>query len=194
MGWLFDAPGQAEHARYARDLSRTAACASINRLFLLWVVASASLIPAALGYAIDGTLAGALTGALWGGAVRIFLLHHVTWSINSVCHFFGTRRFDVEDHSTNVFWLALLSFGESWHHNHHAFPRSARARPALVGGRPDRLGDPRDEGREAGLERGRDQPGAPGSRSSPRGPRTPVATRRNGRSAVPPPRAAPDNP
>ena len=58
--------------------------------------------------------------------MRIFALHHVTWSINSVCHFFGTRRFDVEDHSTNVFWLALLSFGEAWHHNHHAFPRSAR--------------------------------------------------------------------
>jgi stearoyl-CoA desaturase (delta-9 desaturase) len=57
--------------------------------------------------------------------VRIFLLHHVTWSINSVCHFFGRRRFDVEDHSTNVFWLALPSFGESWHHNHHAFPRAA---------------------------------------------------------------------
>ena len=68
---------------------------------------------------------GAVTGALWGGAVRIFLLHHVTWSINSVCHFFGSRRFDVDDHSTNVFWLAPLSFGESWHHNHHAFPRSA---------------------------------------------------------------------
>ena len=66
-----------------------------------------------------------MTGALWGGAVRIFLLHHVTWSINSVCHFFGSRRFEVDDHSTNVFWLAPLSFGESWHHNHHAFPRSA---------------------------------------------------------------------
>jgi stearoyl-CoA desaturase (delta-9 desaturase) len=58
--------------------------------------------------------------------VRIFLLHHITWSINSVCHFFGRRRFDVEDHSTNVFWLALPSLGEAWHHNHHAFPRSAR--------------------------------------------------------------------
>jgi stearoyl-CoA desaturase (Delta-9 desaturase) len=58
--------------------------------------------------------------------VRIFLQHHVTWSINSVCHFFGKRRFDVEDQSTNVFWLALPSFGESWHHNHHAFPRSAK--------------------------------------------------------------------
>jgi stearoyl-CoA desaturase (delta-9 desaturase) len=57
--------------------------------------------------------------------VRVFLVHHVTWSINSVCHFFGRRRFDLEDHSTNVFWLALPSLGESWHHNHHAFPRSA---------------------------------------------------------------------
>ena len=57
--------------------------------------------------------------------MRIFLGHHVTWSINSVCHFFGTRRFAVEDHSTNVFWLSLLSMGESWHHNHHTFPRSA---------------------------------------------------------------------
>jgi stearoyl-CoA desaturase (delta-9 desaturase) len=82
-------------------------------------------IPFALGYVIDGTLGGALAAALWGGAVRIFLLHHVTWSINSVCHFFGTRRFAVDDHSTNVFWLSLLSMGESWHHNHHAFPRSA---------------------------------------------------------------------
>jgi stearoyl-CoA desaturase (Delta-9 desaturase) len=58
--------------------------------------------------------------------VRIFLVHHITWSVNSVCHFFGRRRFDTDDFSTNVFWLALPSLGESWHHNHHAFPRSAR--------------------------------------------------------------------
>ncbi len=69
---------------------------------------------------------GAFTGMLWGGFARIFFQHHVTWSVNSVCHFFGKRRFDVEDHSTNVFWLAIPSFGESWHHNHHAFPRSAK--------------------------------------------------------------------
>ena len=65
------------------------------------------------------------TALLWGGLVRIFLLHHVTWSINSICHFFGRRRFDTDDESTNVFWLALPSLGEAWHHNHHAFPRSA---------------------------------------------------------------------
>ena len=62
---------------------------------------------------------------LWAGLVRVFFLHHVTWSINSVCHFTGKRRFDVEDHSSNVFWLAIPSLGEAWHHNHHAFPRSA---------------------------------------------------------------------
>jgi stearoyl-CoA desaturase (delta-9 desaturase) len=58
--------------------------------------------------------------------VRIFLVHHVTWSVNSVCHYLGSRRFDLADHSTNVAWLAIPSLGESWHHNHHAFPRSAR--------------------------------------------------------------------
>ena len=57
--------------------------------------------------------------------MRVFFVHHVTWSVNSVCHFLGSRRFEVEDQSTNVFWLALPSLGESWHHNHHAFPRSA---------------------------------------------------------------------
>ena len=124
MGWLFDRMGQAPPEKYARDLHEDAGMRLISRLFPVWVVVGI-LIPAGLGYAIDGTVAGALTAALWGGAVRIFLLHHVTWSINSVCHFFGTRRFAVEDHSTNVWWLAPFALGESWHHNHHAFPRSA---------------------------------------------------------------------
>ena len=96
----------------------------INRAFPQLVLLSLAL-PALLGLALTGTVRGALTGLLWGGFVRIFVQHHVTWSVNSICHFFGTRRFDVEDESTNVFWLALPSFGESWHHNHHAFPRSA---------------------------------------------------------------------
>ena len=82
-------------------------------------------IPALAGFLATGTLAGAAGGLLWGGLVRIFFVHHITWSVNSVCHFLGSRRFDTDDRSTNVFWLALPSLGESWHHNHHAFPRSA---------------------------------------------------------------------
>jgi stearoyl-CoA desaturase (delta-9 desaturase) len=124
MGWLFDRAGQAEHERYAKDLVDDRGMRAINGSFLLWVLAGFAL-PFGLGWLIGGNVADGLTGALWGGAVRIFLLHHVTWSINSVCHFFGTRRFAIDDHSTNVFWLAPFSFGESWHHNHHAFPRSA---------------------------------------------------------------------
>jgi stearoyl-CoA desaturase (delta-9 desaturase) len=124
MGWLFEASGTSEHSRYARDLYEDRGMRVIHHTFGLWVFVGL-LMPFGLGYLIDGTLAGGLTAALWGGPVRIFALHHVTWSINSVCHFFGTRRFAVEDQSTNVFWLAPFSFGESWHHNHHAFPRSA---------------------------------------------------------------------
>ena len=124
MGWLFDAHGRAEAERYARDLVEDRGMRFLSRGFL-GIALLGLLIPAALGYLLDGTLKGALTGLLWGGFVRIFMLHHVTWSINSVCHFFGRRRFEIEDQSTNVFWLALPSFGESWHHNHHAFPRSA---------------------------------------------------------------------
>jgi stearoyl-CoA desaturase (Delta-9 desaturase) len=124
MGWLFDAHGRAEAERYARDLVEDPGMRFLSRWFL-GVALLGLLIPAGLGYLLDGTFKGALTGLLWGGFVRIFMLHHVTWSINSVCHFFGRRRFEVDDQSTNVFWLALPSFGESWHHNHHAFPRSA---------------------------------------------------------------------
>jgi stearoyl-CoA desaturase (delta-9 desaturase) len=96
----------------------------INRRFVSLIVLGLAL-PAAAGYLITGTLLGAATGLLWGGLVRVFFVHHVTWSVNSICHFMGTRRFEVDDRSTNVFWLALPSLGESWHHNHHAFPRSA---------------------------------------------------------------------
>jgi stearoyl-CoA desaturase (Delta-9 desaturase) len=124
MGWLFDRSGQAEHARYARDLYDDRGMRIIHHTFGFWV-ATGIAIPAALGFALTGTARGAVEAALWGGPVRIFLAHHVTWSINSVCHFFGSRRFAVDDHSTNVFWLAPLSMGESWHHNHHTFPRSA---------------------------------------------------------------------
>jgi stearoyl-CoA desaturase (delta-9 desaturase) len=123
-GWLWRTHGQARAHKYARELIEDKGMRAINRRFPLIVLASLAL-PALIGFALTGELRGALTGLIWGGFTRIFLQHHVTWSVNSICHFFGRRRFDVEDHSTNVFWLALPSLGESWHHNHHAFPRSA---------------------------------------------------------------------
>jgi stearoyl-CoA desaturase (delta-9 desaturase) len=123
-GWLLHEQGRADWKRYAPDLYEDRGMRFISRHFVAFVGASLA-IPALAGFAISGTAAGALTALLWGGLVRIFLLHHVTWSINSVCHFFGRRRFETDDESTNVFWLALPSLGESWHHNHHAFPRSA---------------------------------------------------------------------
>jgi stearoyl-CoA desaturase (delta-9 desaturase) len=125
MGWLMTNMGRAQRRRYAPELMEDPGMRAINRSFELIVVAGLA-IPFALGYLIGGTLTAALTALLWGGLVRIFLLHHITWSINSVCHFFGRRRFATDDHSTNVFWLALPSLGESWHHNHHAFPRAAQ--------------------------------------------------------------------
>ena len=88
---------------------------AIDRLFVGFV---------GLSFALP-YLAGGVSGLLWGGFVRIFLFHHATFSINSICHYFGRRRFATADCSTNVFWLAPFSLGESWHHNHHAFPRSA---------------------------------------------------------------------
>ncbi len=124
MGWLLSEHGRADWQRYAPDLFEDRGMRLINRRFVSLVMLGLA-IPAAAGYLLTGTLLGAATGLLWGGLVRVFFVHHVTWSVNSVCHFLGTRRFEVEDRSTNVFWLALPSLGESWHHNHHAFPRSA---------------------------------------------------------------------
>jgi len=125
MGWLLDTQGQARKRKYAPDLLEDPGMRAINRLFVPLALFGL-LVPFALGWAIGGDLRDGLTGLLWGGLVRVFLLHHVTWSINSVCHFFGRRRFETDDHSTNVAWLALPSLGEAWHHNHHAFPRSSR--------------------------------------------------------------------
>src|SRR3954453_11051279 len=126
FGWLMTDWGQARHEKYARDIIDDRGLYAIHKWFVAIFLAGLA-IPFALGYAFKGTLAGAATALLWGGLVRVFLVHHVTWSINSICHFFGRRRFDTDDYSTNVAWLALPSFGEAWHHNHHAFPRSAEA-------------------------------------------------------------------
>jgi stearoyl-CoA desaturase (delta-9 desaturase) len=124
VGWLFETVGSADRERFASDLLKDRALRVIDKLFFVWAGLSFA-IPFALGWILGGGLGAALTALLWGGLVRVFLLHHVTWSINSVCHFFGRKRFAVEDESRNVFWLAPISMGEAWHHNHHAFPTSA---------------------------------------------------------------------
>lgn len=125
VGWLFVHTQRGAKDRYAPDLMKDPAVQFVDRTFLLWV-AMGLAVPFGLGVAIGGSLAAGLTGLLWGGAVRMLVLHHVTYSINSLCHFFGRRRFDTDDESRNLMWLAPLSFGESWHNNHHAFPTSAR--------------------------------------------------------------------
>jgi stearoyl-CoA desaturase (delta-9 desaturase) len=124
-GWLMRTHGRASMRRYARDLHEDPVMRRIDDSFAQLVLLSL-LLPAALGFALSGGSAlAALTAFLWAGLMRIFIGHHITWSINSVCHYFGRRRFAVEDESTNVIWLALPSLGEAWHHNHHAFPQSA---------------------------------------------------------------------
>ncbi len=125
VGWIFKGDALADREHYAKDLLADPVVSFVDRMFLLWVLAGLAF-PFLLGLALTGTLFGALTALLWGGAVRMFCLHHATFSINSLCHFFGRRRFDTADQSRNVSWLALPTLGEAWHNNHHAFPTSAR--------------------------------------------------------------------
>ena len=125
VGWLFETHGQASSSRFARDLVEDPGMRRIHRSFP-WIAVASIGLPFVLGLVLSGfSIVAALSAFVWAGLVRIFFVHHITWSINSICHFFGGRRFDVEDKSTNVFWLALPSLGEAWHHNHHAFPQSA---------------------------------------------------------------------
>jgi stearoyl-CoA desaturase (Delta-9 desaturase) len=123
-GWLFRGQGRADKERFAADLLDDPGMRAIDRAFPALIALSLAL-PFAAGWALTGSLGGGLTGLLWGGLVRIFLVHHAIFAVNSICHYFGRRRFESADRSTNVFWLAPLTLGESWHHNHHAFPRSA---------------------------------------------------------------------
>jgi stearoyl-CoA desaturase (delta-9 desaturase) len=125
VGWVFGDPQRADENRYAKDLMADPMIRLLNRTFLLWVLLGIAF-PFGLGVALTGSVIGGLTGMLWGGAVRIFVLHHTTFSINSLCHFFGRKRFDTGDESRNLAWLAPFTLGEAWHNNHHAFPTSAR--------------------------------------------------------------------
>lgn len=123
IGWFFDEE-QTSARRWAPDLVKDPAMRRIDSLFPLWALLSFGL-PPLIGFAVTGTLRGAVTAFLWGSLVRIFFLHHVTWSVNSICHFYGRRPYNTTDFSTNNWLLSIVSFGESWHNNHHAFPTSA---------------------------------------------------------------------
>jgi len=124
VGWLFDAD-PVNLDRYVPDLLKDRGVQFVHRTFLLWVILGL-LIPAALGGLLTGTWWGVLLGFLWGGLVRVLVVHHVTWSINSVCHLWGTRPFATRDESRDNPIFGVLAFGEGWHNAHHAFPTSAR--------------------------------------------------------------------
>ncbi|HEY1274099.1 MAG TPA: acyl-CoA desaturase [Thermoleophilaceae bacterium] len=124
VGWLFIHTQRGLKRRYARDLLADPVITFVDRTFLVWAIGGlgAAFV---LGWIIGGTVVAGLTGLLWGGGVRMLCVHHVTYSINSLCHFFGRRPYDTDDESRNLLWLALPTMGESWHNNHHAFPTSA---------------------------------------------------------------------
>lgn len=124
LGWMFGGDGTDPEV-WAPDLLDDPMLVKVSRAFP-WLLVASFLAPAVLGGLLSWSVSGALTGLLWGGFVRVFLLHHVTWSINSICHFFGTRPFDSHDEARNNLVMALLGFGEGWHNAHHAFPASAR--------------------------------------------------------------------
>ncbi len=124
MGWMFDEEQTPQH-KYAPDLIKDPAIRRVSRQFVLWTTVSL-LIPPVVGGLVTMTWWGAFSAFFWGSLVRVALLHHVTWSINSICHAVGKRPFKSRDRSGNVWWLAVLSCGESWHNLHHADPTSAR--------------------------------------------------------------------
>jgi stearoyl-CoA desaturase (Delta-9 desaturase) len=125
VGWLFVHDQRGRRSRYAPDLLADPVVSWVDRTFVWWTVAG-FVVPGVLGGVIGGSWFAVATGILWGGLVRLLVLHHVTYSINSLCHFFGRRTFKTDDESRDLAWLAPLSFGESWHNGHHAFPTSAR--------------------------------------------------------------------
>lgn len=124
VGWLFSSQGT-DRREWAPDLLDDPDLVRIDRAFGR-LAAVTFVLPALLGLALTQSWHGMLTAFAWGSLVRIFLLHHVTWSINSICHFYGREAYRARGESRNVWPLSILSFGESWHNNHHAFPWSAR--------------------------------------------------------------------
>ncbi|MCI0629670.1 MAG: fatty acid desaturase [Phycisphaerales bacterium] len=124
VGWMFTKhPDNLDH--YVQDLRKDGLMRAVSALFPLWAVLGL-LVPAALGGLLTWSWTGILLGLIWGGLVRVFIGHHLTWSVNSVCHIWGGRPFRSNDESRNNLLLGILAFGEGWHNNHHAFPTSAR--------------------------------------------------------------------
>lgn len=123
IGWFF-ATEKTRIKKFAPDLMVDRQVVDIDKRYMTWVYLSLGL-PFVLGGLLTLSFRGAITGLLWGGFARIFFVHHVTWSINSICHFFGKKPYVTHDESTNNVWLAIPSLGESWHNNHHAFPTAA---------------------------------------------------------------------
>jgi stearoyl-CoA desaturase (Delta-9 desaturase) len=122
-GWLFR-PDVTDWVHYVPDLLRDRAMFRVSQMYFWWI-ALGLLIPGLIGFAVTPTLRGFGLGVLWGGLVRIALGHHTTWSVNSICHMFGSQPYEVQDESRNNLLIALFAFGEGWHNNHHAFPSAA---------------------------------------------------------------------
>jgi len=125
VGWVFRDMEVADERRYAKDLLADPLIKFVDRTFVLWVAAGLAAA-FGLGVLFTGTVKGGLVALLWGGAARIFFMHHATFSINSLCHYFGRHDYDTGDESRNLAWLAIPTWGEAWHNNHHAFPTSYR--------------------------------------------------------------------
>jgi stearoyl-CoA desaturase (delta-9 desaturase) len=125
VGWVFTDMEVADERRYAKDLLADPLLVFVDRTFVLWVMIGLA-IPFGLGVAFSGTMVGGLAALLCGGAARIFLMHHATFSINSLCHYFGKQDYETGDESRNLAWLAIPTWGESYHNTHHAFPTSYR--------------------------------------------------------------------
>jgi stearoyl-CoA desaturase (delta-9 desaturase) len=124
VGWIFIHTQRGNKERFARDLLADPIVSWVDRTFILWAIVGL-VLPFFLGWAIGGTLFAGLTGLLWGGLVRVFVLHHFTYSINSLCHFFGRREYETDDQSRNLALIAIPTLGEAFHNSHHAFPTSA---------------------------------------------------------------------
>ena len=167
-GWLFDHQQRGARERFAPDLIADPVVSFVDRTFIFWSLLGLA-IPFGLGWLIGGSTAAALEALLWAGVVRVMVLHHVTYSINSLCHFFGRRRFQTADYSRNLFWLAPFSMGEAWHNNHHAFPDLGDPRHGPRRAGPLGPCDPRAGARRAGLGRaaGRAPSARPPRRSRP---------------------------